>query len=190
MPRLFASSREIARATTSLLSIGFQSSAGTSALHVMSPREARASSVALEVRKPGTRKKGATSLALPRAFPTASMPLSISLPAWTSVILPKVKGWLKLCVPIVWPAAATFLASAGNVLAISPTMKNVAHQALQVEDKIGTMLPCNVIVQDVSGKAEVAAVDPVASMQAIQNPALEAIAVKVREELKAAVQAI
>ena len=66
----------------------------------------------------------------------------------------------------------------------------MAHQALQAEDKIGTMLPCNVIVQEVGGKTEVAAVDPVASMQAIQNPGLEAIAVKVQEELKAAVQAI
>ena len=66
----------------------------------------------------------------------------------------------------------------------------MAHQALQAEDKIGTMLPCNVIVQEVGGKTEVAAVDPVASMRAIQNPALEAIAVKVREELRAAVQAI
>lgn len=66
----------------------------------------------------------------------------------------------------------------------------MAHQALQAEDKIGTMLPCNVIVQEVGGKTEVAAVDPVASMQAIRNPGLEAIAVKVREELKAAVQAI
>jgi len=66
----------------------------------------------------------------------------------------------------------------------------MAHQALQAEDKIGTMLPCNVIVQEVGGKTEVAAVDPAASMQAIQNPGLEAIAVRVREELKAAVQAI
>lgn len=66
----------------------------------------------------------------------------------------------------------------------------MAHQALLAEDKIGTMLPCNVIVQEVGGETEVAAVDPVASMQAIQNPALEAIGVKVREELKAAVQAI
>ena len=66
----------------------------------------------------------------------------------------------------------------------------MAHQALHAEDKIGTMLPCNVIVQEVGGKTEVAAVDPVASMQAIQNPGLEAIAVKVQEELKAAVQAI
>ena len=66
----------------------------------------------------------------------------------------------------------------------------LAHQALQAEDKIGTMLPCNVIVQDLDGKAEVAAVDPVASMQAIDNPALAAIATKVRDELKAVVQSL
>ncbi len=66
----------------------------------------------------------------------------------------------------------------------------MAHQALQVEDKIGTMLPCNVIVQEVSGKAEVAAVDPVASMQAIPNERLAAVATKVREQIKAAVQSL
>ena len=66
----------------------------------------------------------------------------------------------------------------------------MAHQALQAEDKIGTMLPCNVIVQERGGKSEVAAVDPVASMQAIENPALATIAAKVREELKAVVQSL
>jgi uncharacterized protein (DUF302 family) len=66
----------------------------------------------------------------------------------------------------------------------------MAHQALQAEDKIGTMLPCNVIVQELGGKSEVAAVDPVASMQAIENPALTTIATKVREELKAVVQSL
>ena len=66
----------------------------------------------------------------------------------------------------------------------------MAHQALQAEDKIGTMLPCNVIVQELGGKSEVAAVDPVASMQAIENPALATIATKVREELKAVVQSL
>lgn len=66
----------------------------------------------------------------------------------------------------------------------------MAHQALQAEDKIGTMLPCNVIVQEVDGKSEVAAVDPVASMQAIKNDSLAAIASKVREELKAVIQAL
>ena len=59
-----------------------------------------------------------------------------------------------------------------------------AHEALQAEDKIGAMLPCNVIVQAVDGKAEVAAVDPVASMQAVDNEALGPIASKVRERLK------
>ena len=59
-----------------------------------------------------------------------------------------------------------------------------AHKALTAEDKIGTMLPCNVIVQEVDGKVEVAAVDPMASMMAIQNEALGGIAGEVREKLK------
>ncbi len=67
----------------------------------------------------------------------------------------------------------------------------MAQQALQAEDKIGTMLPCNVIVQEVGEKkTEVAAVDPVASMQAIQNERLAAVATKVREQLKAVVQSL
>lgn len=61
----------------------------------------------------------------------------------------------------------------------------MAHQALLVEDKIGTMLPCNVVVQELpSGRVEVSAVDPVASMQAIENPKLANIASEVRELLK------
>jgi len=67
---------------------------------------------------------------------------------------------------------------------------HMAHQALQAEDKIGTMLPCNVIVQEVDGRTEVAAIDPVASMQAIDNNALAGIATKVREELQAVVQSL
>ena len=60
-----------------------------------------------------------------------------------------------------------------------------AHKALQSEDKIGTMLPCNVIVQETGeGVVEVAAVDPVASMQAVKNPALAATANDVRDLLK------
>ena len=62
---------------------------------------------------------------------------------------------------------------------------NLAFEALKLEDKVGTMLPCNVIVQEVSpGKVEVAAIDPVASMRAIGNPELakkaEAVAQKLR----------
>jgi uncharacterized protein (DUF302 family) len=49
----------------------------------------------------------------------------------------------------------------------------LAHQALELEDKVGTMLPCNVIVQQLSpGVVEVAAIDPVASMAKIDNPLL------------------
>ena len=60
-----------------------------------------------------------------------------------------------------------------------------AHKALQSEDKIGTMLPCNVVVQDVGGgQVEVSAVDPVASMAAIDNPKLAPIAAEVRDLLK------
>ncbi len=61
----------------------------------------------------------------------------------------------------------------------------LAYQALQAEDKIGTMLPCNVIVQDVGGGlVEISAVDPVASMAAIDNLKLAGIATTVQAKLK------
>jgi uncharacterized protein (DUF302 family) len=67
----------------------------------------------------------------------------------------------------------------------------LAYGALQLEDKVGTMLPCNVIVQEVSeGKSEVAAIDPIASMQAIDNPRLKEIAQRVAGMLKAIVEAL
>lgn len=60
-----------------------------------------------------------------------------------------------------------------------------AHQALQAEPHIGTMLPCNVIVRQTEDhQTEVAAIDPVASMQAVDNPALRSIAEQVRERLQ------
>jgi uncharacterized protein (DUF302 family) len=66
-----------------------------------------------------------------------------------------------------------------------------AHQALELEDKIGTMLPCNVVVQDVGeGRTEVAAVDPVASMQAVRNEQLGAIAGEVKDRLCRAIDRI
>jgi uncharacterized protein (DUF302 family) len=66
-----------------------------------------------------------------------------------------------------------------------------AHQALLAEDKIGTMLPCNVIVQELpAGGVEVAAVDPIASMQAIQNPALASVAQAVQAKLKNVVDSL
>jgi len=63
-----------------------------------------------------------------------------------------------------------------------------AYQALQAEDKIGMMLPCNVIVrEDEEGNVEVAAIDPIASMQAIHNPKLRDIAEQVQAKLKTVV---
>lgn len=64
-----------------------------------------------------------------------------------------------------------------------------AHQALQAEDKIGTMLPCNVIVQQhEDDRVEVAVVDPVASMEAVGNPDLKATAETVRKALRSALE--
>tara|TARA_R110002072_G_scaffold172220_2_gene326155 strand:+ start:1075 stop:1464 length:390 start_codon:yes stop_codon:yes gene_type:complete len=60
-----------------------------------------------------------------------------------------------------------------------------AYKALQAEDKIGTMLPCNVIVQEKeAGRIEVSAVDPAASMSAVENEALNEVASQVRDKLK------
>ena len=59
-----------------------------------------------------------------------------------------------------------------------------AHQALLAEDKIGAMLPCNIIVQEhENGEVEVSAVDPVASMMAVKNESLGGIAMQVKEKL-------
>ena len=64
-----------------------------------------------------------------------------------------------------------------------------AYQALQSERMIGAMLPCNVIIQEAEdGRTEVAAIDPVASMQAIQNPNLGEIAGTVRSKLKSVIE--
>lgn len=60
-----------------------------------------------------------------------------------------------------------------------------AYKALQAEDKIGIMLPCNVVVEENNdGKVEVSAVDPIASMQAVKNESLGTVAEEVRNKLK------
>ncbi len=65
-----------------------------------------------------------------------------------------------------------------------------AYKALQAEDKIGTMLPCNVIVQEkVDGTIEIAAIDPIASMQAVDNPQLQDVAGTIAQKLKQIVEA-
>jgi uncharacterized protein (DUF302 family) len=64
-----------------------------------------------------------------------------------------------------------------------------AYQALQVEEKIGAMLPCNVIILEKdNGQIEVAGVDPIASMQAIANHQLQDIALQVQKKLKKVIE--
>ncbi|MCZ2222698.1 MAG: DUF302 domain-containing protein [Chitinophagales bacterium] len=66
-----------------------------------------------------------------------------------------------------------------------------AYEALQAEEHIGTMLPCNVIIQeDKNGNIEVSAVDPIASMQAIKNNHLEKVATEVREKLQRVIKSL
>jgi uncharacterized protein (DUF302 family) len=65
----------------------------------------------------------------------------------------------------------------------------LAYEALRREDKIGTMLPCNLVVQEIApGRSEVAAVDPVASMQAVGNPELGDVAKAVRAKLASVIE--
>ncbi|UWQ00251.1 DUF302 domain-containing protein [Aliiroseovarius crassostreae] len=64
---------------------------------------------------------------------------------------------------------------------------NMAHQALGIEARIGAMLPCNVILRSLDGGTEISAVNPVASMAAVQNHDLQAVAETVRELLIEAV---
>ena len=65
-----------------------------------------------------------------------------------------------------------------------------ARKALETESRIGTMLPCNVVVQQKGEQVEIAAVDPIASMQAVDNPGLAEIASTIRKRLEAAVEAV
>lgn len=65
-----------------------------------------------------------------------------------------------------------------------------AYKALQAEDKVGIMLPCNVIVQQKENGVEIAAVDPVASMQTIDNPKLGEIANEIRQRLQRVIDSV
>jgi uncharacterized protein (DUF302 family) len=66
-----------------------------------------------------------------------------------------------------------------------------AYQALQVEDRIGLLLPCNIIVQETSdGRVEAAAIDPVVSMQTVGNPRLKVIAEQVQAKLRNVIAAL
>ena len=65
----------------------------------------------------------------------------------------------------------------------------MAHKAIGIEPRVGAMLPCNVILREVKNGTEVSAIDPVASMQAIDNDQLHKVAIVVREMMREAVDA-
>jgi len=66
---------------------------------------------------------------------------------------------------------------------------NFAHKAISAEDKIGAMLPCNVIVEEhEDGRVEISAVDPLVSMQGVDNEELKPIATQVRDSLKTVIE--
>jgi len=66
----------------------------------------------------------------------------------------------------------------------------MAHEAIGMEPCVGAMLPCGAILRQVDGGVEVSAIDPVVSMQAIDNPQLHAVAGQIRDRLNRAVEAI
>ena len=66
----------------------------------------------------------------------------------------------------------------------------MAHKAIGMEPRVGAMLPCNVILREVEGGIEISAIDPVASMQAIENSELHSVAGQVRDMLAEAMGAI
>ena len=78
-----------------------------------------------------------------------------------------------------------------NYMILGACNPSFAHKALRAEDLIGLMLPCNVIVHETAGgEVEVAAVDPIASMQAIVNPGLGELAVEVKEKLRRVIERV
>ena len=90
--------------------------------------------------------------------------------------------------------AATMKAKLGEVIPgyriLGACNPRLALGAIGSEPRVGTMLPCNVIVQEAPGGVEVSAVDPVASMAAIDNPALVRIAATVRNKLKKVIESL
>ena len=66
----------------------------------------------------------------------------------------------------------------------------MAHRAIGIEPRVGAMLPCNVILRETSDGVEVSAIDPVASMQAIDDAELTTVAGEVRDLLKKALAEI
>ncbi len=82
-------------------------------------------------------------------------------------------------------------ADVDDYLILGACNPNMAHKAMQIEPRVGAMLPCNVIVRAIGGgSVEVGAIDPLASMAAIDNDALKSVAGQVRQMLETVVAKI
>jgi uncharacterized protein (DUF302 family) len=78
-----------------------------------------------------------------------------------------------------------------NYVILGACNPSLAHKALQLDNKIGVMLPCNVIVQDVgNAQVEVSSIDPMASMSVVGNAALSVVAEEVSAKLKRVIEAL
>lgn len=78
-----------------------------------------------------------------------------------------------------------------SIVSLGHAIRGSPNEALQLEDKVGTMLPCNVVVQEIGqDRTEIAAIDPVASMQAIHNPSLKKSAERVQVLLRQVIEGI
>ncbi len=77
-----------------------------------------------------------------------------------------------------------------NYIILGACNPEFAYKALQAEGQVGTMLPCNVVIQESEAGVEIAAVDPVASMQAIDNPKLSEIAGEIQQRLRRVVNSL
>ncbi|WP_127900675.1 DUF302 domain-containing protein [Solirhodobacter olei] len=119
------------------------------------------------------------------------------IPASLPAVEPRVRDALKakgFGVLTEIDVAATMKAKLGEDMpgyrilgACNPKM---AFAAIGMEPQIGAMLPCNVILREVEGETEIAAIDPVASMQAVPNDKLKTLAAQVRDLLAEAVAAV
>nr|WP_295466824.1 DUF302 domain-containing protein [Mesorhizobium sp.] len=79
----------------------------------------------------------------------------------------------------------------GEYLILGACNPKMAHRAIELEPRVGAMLPCNVIVRALdNGAVEISAINPVASMQAISNADLHAVAGEVADRLRSMIDAI
>ena len=119
---------------------------------------------------------------------TVNMPFSAAIDAVTAAL--KEQGFGVLTdIDVQATLKAKIGAETGKYRILGACNPRFAHEALKLEDKLGVLLPCNVIVRETSGGGvEVASIDPVAAMERTGNPALRSTAEEVRRRLAGALE--